>query len=104
MNPDYKYKDYHEDCYKEYAKRDVDKVCKEWFEETIDHANRYRDGQSKQVSDKRAEAKQLREENERLQGLVKRAWEDGYESAGADEFSTQRTEFENTDIAKELNQ
>ena len=101
MNPDY-YKDYHEECYKEYAKRDVDKVCKEWFEETIAHANRYRDGESKQVKDNKAEVKRLRKENERLLGLVKRSWEDGYETAGADEFSTQRTDFENTDIAKEI--
>jgi len=101
MNPDY-YKDYHEECYKEYAKRDVDKVCKEWFEETIDQANRYRDGESKQVKDNKAEVKRLRKENERLLGLVKRSWEDGYETAGADEFSTQRTDFENTDIAKEI--
>jgi len=101
MNPDY-YKDFHDECYKEYAKRDVDKVCKEWFEETIDHANRYRDGDSKQVRDKTAEVKRLREENKRLRGLVKRSWEDGYETAGADEFSTQRTNFESTDVAKEL--
>ena len=102
MNPDEYYKDYHEECYKELMKHDVDKVCKEWFEETIDNANRYRDGQSKQVKDKTAEVKRLREENERLRGLVKRSWEDGYETAGADEFSTQRTDFESTDIAKEL--
>ncbi len=101
MNPDY-YKDYHEECYKEYAKRDVDKVCKEWFEETIDQANRYRDGESKQAKDRTAEVKRLRKENERLRGLVKRSWEDGYETAGADEFSTQRTDFESTDIAKEI--
>ena len=102
MNPDDYYKDFHEECYKEYAKRDVDKVCKEWFEETIDQANRYRDGESKQVKDNKAEVKRLRKENERLLGLVKRSWEDGYETAGADEFSTQRTDFENTDIAKEI--
>jgi len=98
MNPDY-YKDYHEECIKELMKHDV---CKEWFEETIDHANRYRDGESRQAKNKAAEVKRLREENERLRGLVKRSWEDGYETAGADEFSTQRTDFESTDIAKEL--
>ena len=96
MNPE-TYKDYHDDCYKEYAKYDVDKLCKDWFEETIDMANRYRDKQTNNTTtnDQSAEIKRLRD-------LVKRAWEDGYITAGADEFEVVQTPFEDTDIAKEL--
>ena len=42
MNPE-TYKDYHDDCYKEYAKYDVDKLCKDWFDENIDMENSYSD-------------------------------------------------------------
>ncbi len=97
MNPDYHHEQYHDSCYKEYSKYDVDDICKEWFEETVDQSNRYRDGQNKNTKNT-----DQTEEIKRLRDLVKRAWADGYEQHGADEFATEVTQFKDTDIAKEL--